>query len=255
LVINSSLHYDARSENQMIVLLIIIIIVLAIAYQCHCAPSHDYVAELSERSLVSLPASCTSTFHFHPEPLCASPSFGYLNNLRVLCSLSVNSPKFVEPEHSYKSFKNLAWNPVLSQFNPVHIFITLFQTSALVLPTHLWPSLSRSYTLPLHFREHCVRARVCVRERMLPHACYLFLHLLIIFIFHGSTALVCLGQLIAEVPISPSAKHTHTLGGTPLEDWPARPRDLYLATRNTTKRQTSMPLVGSQQARGRRPTP
>ena len=75
-------------------------------------------------------------------------------------------------------------------------------------------------TLPLHFRENCVCARVCVRERMLPHACYLFLlHLiflyflvLIIFIFHGSTALVCVGQLIAEAPISPSVIHTHSSG-------------------------------------------
>jgi len=64
-----------------------------------------------------------------------------------------------------------------------------------------------------------VRARVCVRERMLPHACYLFLHLiflyfivLIIFIYHGSTAVVCVGQLIAEVPILPSVIHTHSLG-------------------------------------------
>ena len=71
-------------------------------------------------------------------------------------------------------------------------------------------------TLPLHFREHCLRARVCVRERMLAHAYYLFLHLiflyfivLLIFIFHGLTALVCVGQRIAEVPISPSVIHTH----------------------------------------------
>jgi hypothetical protein len=74
----------------IVVLIIIIIIVLAIVYHCHCAPRHDHVAERSERSLVSLLASYTSTFHFHPEPLCASPSFGCLNNVRVLCSLSVN---------------------------------------------------------------------------------------------------------------------------------------------------------------------
>jgi hypothetical protein len=38
-------------------------------------------------------------------------------------------------------------------------------------------------------------------------------------------------------------RHT-TLGRTPLDEWPARRRDLYLTTHNTHKRQTSMPPVG-----------
>jgi hypothetical protein len=42
--------------------------------------------------------------------------------------------------------------------------------------------------------------------------------------------------------------HTHlrhtTVGRTPLDEGPARRRDLYLTTRNTHKRQTSMPPVG-----------
>jgi hypothetical protein len=39
--------------------------------------------------------------------------------------------------------------------------------------------------------------------------------------------------------------HTHTtLGSTPLDEWSARRRDLYLTTHNTHKRQTSMPLAG-----------
>ena len=35
-----------------------------------------------------------------------------------------------------------------------------------------------------------------------------------------------------------------TVGGTPLDELLARRRDLYLTTRNTHKRQTSMPPVG-----------
>jgi hypothetical protein len=35
-----------------------------------------------------------------------------------------------------------------------------------------------------------------------------------------------------------------TLGRTPLDEGPARRRDLYLTTHNTHKRQTSMPLAG-----------
>jgi hypothetical protein len=42
--------------------------------------------------------------------------------------------------------------------------------------------------------------------------------------------------------------HTHwrhtTVGRTPLDEGPARRRDLYLTTHNSHKRQTSMPPVG-----------
>jgi hypothetical protein len=38
-------------------------------------------------------------------------------------------------------------------------------------------------------------------------------------------------------------RHT-TLGRTPLEEWPARHRDLYLTTHNTHKIQTNMPPAG-----------
>jgi hypothetical protein len=39
-----------------------------------------------------------------------------------------------------------------------------------------------------------------------------------------------------------------TLGRTPLEEWSARFRDLYLTTHNTHNRQTSMPPAGFQPA-------
>jgi len=47
------------------------------------------------------------------------------------------------------------------------------------------------------------------------------------------------------------------VGRTPLDEWSAGRRDLYLTTHNTHNRKTSMPLAGfkSQQASGRRPTP
>jgi hypothetical protein len=53
-------------------------------------------------------------------------------------------------------------------------------------------------------------------------------------------------------------RHT-TFGRTPLDEWSARRRDLYLTTHNSRKRQTSMPQWDwnpqSQQASGCRPTP
>jgi len=42
-------------------------------------------------------------------------------------------------------------------------------------------------------------------------------------------------------------RHT-TIGRTPLEEWSARRRDLYLTTHNTCKRQTSMPPAGFEPA-------
>ena len=49
-----------------------------------------------------------------------------------------------------------------------------------------------------------------------------------------------------------------TVGTTPLDEWSARRRDLYLTTRNTHNRHTCSRLHSnprSQQASGRRPTP
>jgi len=60
------------------------------------------------------------------------------------------------------------------------------------------------------------------------------------FFFHDLTAQLALG-LLCEVPWSHSFRHT-TLGRTPLDEWSARGRDLYLPIHNTQKRQTSMSL-------------
>jgi hypothetical protein len=62
----------------------------------------------------------------------------------------------------------------------------------------------------------------------------------------GSTAIVGLG-LLYEVSRSHSVGHT-TIGRTPLDEWSARRRDLYLRTHNTHKRQTDMPLAGFESA-------
>ena len=68
-----------------------------------------------------------------------------------------------------------------------------------------------------------------------------------ISIFHGSTALVGQGLLIVEASWSHAIRHT-TLGGTPLDEWSACLRDLFLTTHNTHNRQTSMPPAGFEPA-------
>jgi hypothetical protein len=69
----------------------------------------------------------------------------------------------------------------------------------------------------------------------------------------------------ATVPSGPGPPHSRgfyitqrraTVGRTPLDEWSARRRDLYLTTHNTHNRQITMPPnPQSQQASGRRPTP
>jgi hypothetical protein len=59
--------------------------------------------------------------------------------------------------------------------------------------------------------------------------------------------LVGLGLLIFRGFTITHIRHT-TLGRTPLDEWSARRRDLYLTTHNTHKRQTSMPPVGFEPA-------
>jgi hypothetical protein len=51
-----------------------------------------------------------------------------------------------------------------------------------------------------------------------------------------------LGRLLL-VGFQITLRHS-TLGRTPLDEWSARRRDLYLTTHNTHNRQTSMPLAG-----------
>jgi len=82
-------------------------------------------------------------------------------------------------------------------------------------------------------------------------AFWLGIHIYIMYI-HGATA-----------PNGPGLPHylgfTIRLGRTPLDEWSARRRDLYLTTHNTHKKRTHPCLrrdsnPQSQQAKGRRPT-
>jgi hypothetical protein len=57
--------------------------------------------------------------------------------------------------------------------------------------------------------------------------------------YHGATTPVDQGLLIIEDSRSHSFRHT-AIGRTPLEEWSARRRDLYLTTHNTHKSHTTM---------------
>jgi len=55
------------------------------------------------------------------------------------------------------------------------------------------------------------------------------------------------GLLILEVFLDHTQRRS-TVGRTPLDEWSARRRDLYLTTHNTHNRQTTMPPVGLETA-------
>ena len=64
----------------------------------------------------------------------------------------------------------------------------------------------------------------------------------LILLLLSSITTDCVWLLIHEV-LDHTQRRT-TVGRTPLEEWPARRRDLYLTTHITHNRQTSMPPVG-----------
>ena len=66
-------------------------------------------------------------------------------------------------------------------------------------------------------------------------------------------ALVGQGLLVTKASQSNSVWHI-ILDRTPLDEWSARRRDLYLTTHNIDKRQTSEPTIAASES-GRRPTP
>jgi hypothetical protein len=64
--------------------------------------------------------------------------------------------------------------------------------------------------------------------------------------FHGTTAPIGPG-ITRYRGFTVTLRH-NTVARTPLDKQSARRRDLYLTTRNTQKRQTSMPLAGFEHA-------
>jgi hypothetical protein len=67
------------------------------------------------------------------------------------------------------------------------------------------------------------------------------LNFFIIFFFHDATAPSGAGSLHCRVFVITFTRHT-TIIMTPLEEWSAQRRELYLTIHNTHKRKTSMPL-------------
>jgi hypothetical protein len=92
------------------------------------------------------------------------------------------------------------------------------------------------------FKIHTLESNfLFVCTDVLFHGSYRLLMCILIFP-HRSTALFGPGLLIIGVSRLHSARH-NTCGRTPLAQWSARNRHLYLKTCNNHKRQTSMPPV------------
>ena len=66
---------------------------------------------------------------------------------------------------------------------------------------------------------------------------------LIVVVFFGATAPQCVRASLFTRSLDHTQRRT-TFGRTPLDEWSARRRDLYLTTHNNHNKQTSMPPVG-----------
>ena len=95
------------------------------------------------------------------------------------------------------------------------------------------PCLTKCRYLGKILKHYCPSP---LKKKCYPVFC---LHYFLLFCVHSirqHTALVSLGVNIVEV----SRSHSDTtFGKTPLDEWSARRRDLYLTTHNTHRRQTS----------------
>ena len=135
--------------------------------------------------------------------------------------INLKSNLFFFPCHYCPKFNSIRLiNPLKAELNPM---------------CHLLPLLG------VHHFLHVSRIRVkSLTLRLLMSYIYIYIeHLFLMFLDH--------------------TRRCTTVGRTPLDEWSARRRDLYLTTHDTHNRQISMPPVGfeprSQQASGRRPTP
>ena len=99
---------------------------------------------------------------------------------------------------------------------------------------------------------HCVIRNTLFRRLRLNNylpvlvLCDTKLYCLLVF-FIAQQPLEGQGLLGVEVPRSHCLRYT-TIGRTPLDDWSARRKFLFLTIHNTYKRQTSVPPTGSQPA-------
>ena len=77
-------------------------------------------------------------------------------------------------------------------------------------------------------------------------ACEMFLMYAVIAVFNSLTLRRLMSYMYMEYPFLMFLDHTwrSTVGGTPLDEWSARRRDLYLTTHDTHNRQISMPPMG-----------
>jgi hypothetical protein len=111
------------------------------------------------------------------------------------------------------------------------------------------------YSWPILFSRGCLDLQaVTVYKtlyvfifRLMRDTCPAHLILLYSSSSNGSTPLGGLGRLIFRGFTITLFRHT-TFGRTPLDEGPARRRDLYLTAHNTHKRQTSMPPLGFEPA-------
>jgi hypothetical protein len=150
------------------------------------------------------------------------PAFGPTQppTQRVWGTFSGVKPPGREVDHSPPSSAEVKkeWSYISP---PPYAFMTWTRTTILITFTY---SIFSRTTAVKHWKWNLYLLRV--RVRYFPH---------VATAPNGSGPPHCRGFTIIQ---------THHTGRTPLDEWSARSRDLYLTTHNTHKKQTSMPAAG-----------
>jgi len=195
----------------------------------------------------------------------------------IVSQLIKTCPEFYRTGFYYRIHKICPYVPKLSQINPVHSRLSNYWRQSLILYSHLrldLPSdifplgfLTKSLYAPLlpSAKDHTCPANFLIRGTKRTPPLHRNMHWgleIDAFRFESDLSFVqkCWFNKISffflpwrNSPSGPrplycrgftiTLRHTR-VGRTPLDEWPALRRDLYLTTNNIHKRQTSMPPVG-----------
>jgi hypothetical protein len=141
----------------------------------------------------------------------------------------------MEPERSSR-FTSQSLVPILSKMNPVHTPHSIHLPSLLILSSHLFldlPSCIITSGFPTKTLYAFPFYPICA-------TCPVHFIRVLFFMWHLSTHFLVMAFPVLGASRTHSFRHTPR-DRTPLDEYPARRRDLYLTTNNTHNRQTSMP--------------
>ena len=142
----------------------------------------------------------------------------FANSICIICTIT---PVYPSPDMFLKDEESTHLSPCLSKF--IWANISVWSPNLAILR---YENLSRLVKFPNPIPEHHNLDFVCL------------------FVFSATTPPPQWARASSLTRFLDHTQRRITVGRTPLDEWSARRRDLYLTTHNTHNRQTSMPPVG-----------